>query len=77
MSTRRVGISRREPAVFAPTAPAIIKPATVKPKIERVIDLEVAAAPVVIKRAPINGIKPPMAKEIADAIEAWTGRALL
>jgi hypothetical protein len=53
-----------EPAVLAPTAPARAKPTIVMATIERVIEPTVGA------NAPINGMRPPMAKEIADAIEA-------
>jgi hypothetical protein len=62
--TRKVGISSLEPEVFAPIAPATMRPAIVKPTIETEM------VPIVGANAAKNGIKPPIAKERADAIEA-------
>ena len=71
MSTRKVGMSSFEPEVFAPAAPAAIKPTIVKETIENEM------VPTVGAKAPTNGMKPPMAKEAAEAIDACSGRALL
>jgi hypothetical protein len=69
MSTRKVGIKSREPAVLAPTAPAMTNPAMVKARIPKVsAEVELTDAPTV--RAPINGMSPPMVNATAEAIEA-------
>ena len=69
--TRRVGARIFEPAVFALRIPVRVKPIMVKATIVA------AAFPGVGAKAPTNGINHPAVNAAADAIAAWTGRALV
>ncbi len=64
VTTRSVGASTGDPEVFAPIMPVRIKPAMAKATMLH------AAAPGVGANAPKKGIKPPMMKLAADAIDA-------
>ena len=64
ISTRSVGESSFEPAVFAETTPVRTNPARVNPTMLH------ALVPKVGAKAPAKGINPPRVKEIAEAIAA-------
>jgi hypothetical protein len=64
ISTRSVGESSFEPAVFAETKPVITNPARVNPTMLH------ALVPRVGAKAPANGIKPPRENDTAEASAA-------
>ncbi len=69
ITTRRVGFTSGEPELLALMTPVAIRPTTAKATMLQALAHAVGA------NDPRKGMTPPIMKLIAEAIDAWTGRA--